>query len=188
MKRFLANYVLITAGVSVVVTGVIFSQSVLTQQPPSNSPSLQRLERARKYSSLFKRRSLTNASPQEVGEAALNYTLANSDKFTVLSGTPQVVLIRPIKVADFSSWGFGELGFTGNAPPMMLVVVKGDFDTTNFIRSVSAHQLTPIQRTKFQYIAYIFDLSVGLPTLTTTVLTGENFRRELNDPSLPDIN
>lgn len=172
MKRFLANFVLLTAGVSVVVTGVIFSQRVLTQQPPSNSPSPQRLKRAQRYSSLFKRRSLTNASPQEVGQAALNYTLANSDKFAVLSGTPQVVLTRPIKVADFPSWGFGEVGFAGNSPPMMLVVVKGDFDTTNFIRSVSAHPLTAIQRTKFQYIAYIFDLGVGLPTLTTTALTG----------------
>lgn len=187
MKRFLANFVLLTTGVSVVVAGVIFSHRVLTQQPPNNSSSLQRLERAKKYSSLFKRRSLINASRQEVGQAALNYTLANCDKFTVLSGTPQVVLIRPIKVADFPSWGFGEVGFAGNSLPMMLVVVKGDFDTTNFIRSVSAHPLTGIERTKFQYIAYIFDLGVGLPTLTTTALTGESFGRELNDPSLPDI-
>ncbi|MEH2249234.1 hypothetical protein [Nostoc sp.] len=47
--------------------------------------------------------------------------------------------------------------------------------------------LFAIGRTKFQYIAYIFDLTVGLPTLTTTALTGESFRRELNDPSLPGI-
>lgn len=190
MKRLLVISAFLLTGLGITVAGSFFLERALTQsQPnqPNNSFSAERLEKIKRYSSLFQARSLTDASQQEVQQAAINYTLANSSEFTILGGTIKTVFTRPITAAQFSSIGFGEVNFIGEEPPMMLVVVKGDFDTTDFVPSFSNDsQPTPKERTKAKYIAYVFDLRAGRPTLTTTALTGEYFRKALNDPSLPD--
>ncbi|OKH26417.1 hypothetical protein [Chroogloeocystis siderophila] len=190
MKRLLAIFALLSTGLSVVVAGSLFLERALTQsQPdqPNNSFSPERLEKIKRFSSLFQARSLTNASPQEVQQAAINYTLANSSEFTVRSGAIKTVFTRPITFAEFPSIGLGEVNFIGEEPPMMLVVVKGDFDTTDFVPSFSNEsQPTLKERIKAKYIAYVFDLRAGRPTLTTTALTGGYFRKVLNDSSLPD--
>ena len=152
----------------------------MTQNQPSNSPDEERLERARRFGSLFQVRPLTNASPQEVGQAALGFTQA---RFTVESGTPQVAFTRSLTGAELASTGLGEINFGGEEPPLMLVVVKGNFDVSNFVPSRDSG-LNPL--TKVKYIAYVFDLRAGRPAFIATGLTGKYFRTVLNDPSLPD--
>ncbi|MBW4575999.1 MAG: hypothetical protein KME08_12025 [Aphanothece sp. CMT-3BRIN-NPC111] len=129
----------------------------------------------------FRVRPLINASAEEVGQSAIDYT---RDQFTILSGTPEVVLTRRMTAAEFSVTGLGQMGFGGGEPPIMLVVVKGDFDVSNFGRFRAFDSSS--SPTQVKYIGYVFDLRAGMPCLTATGLTGEYFRRALNDPSLPD--
>lgn len=172
MKRFLAVLSLLSAGIGIVLISLLFSERALTQNQPSNS------------SPMFDGRPLTSALEQQVGQAAIGFTLANSDEFKVLSGRPQVVFTRPITAAELPATGLGEINTIGEEPPMMLVVVKGNFDTTNFGPSLGSEGSPP--RTKSKYIAYVFDLRAGIPMFTATGLTGEYFRRTLRDSSLPD--
>ncbi|BAZ16303.1 hypothetical protein NIES4071_81790 [Calothrix sp. NIES-4071] len=153
----------------------------MTQNQPNNPRYKERLERARRSESLFQARSLVNASPSEVGKAAIGYTQA---RFNILSGAPTVAFTRSITTAELPSTGLGEINFIALEPPLMLVVVKGDFDISNLI-SGRFDDLKP--RTKVKYIAYVFDLRAGIPSFISTGVQGEYFRRVLNDATLPDI-
>ncbi|MEH1874675.1 hypothetical protein [Nostoc sp.] len=74
---------------------------------------------------MFQKRPLTSASEKEIKQAAVNYTLAHSSQFNILSGTPETIFARPIKAAEIPSTGMGEINFMGEEPPLMLVVVRG---------------------------------------------------------------
>ncbi|ODH01332.1 hypothetical protein A4S05_29135 [Nostoc sp. KVJ20] len=128
--------------------------------------------------SIFQKRPLTSASEKEIKQAAVNYTLAHSCRFKILSGIPEAIFARPIKAAEIPSTGFGEFDFMGKEPPLMLVVVKGNFDISGFQSS------NPRRSTK--YTAYIFDLQAGTPIFSATGLAGEYFRNALNDSTVPD--
>lgn len=152
----------------------------MTQSQNNDTPSPERLERAKKFEAQFQPRDLTGASLQEVGQAAIDYTLA---QFSVLSGTPKVVLAQPVTSAELSSLGLADINFVNREPPMALVIVKGNFDVSNLPGRVPPGVK---RQNKVKYIAYAFDLRAGIPTLTTTALYGE-IRQALKDDSLPDI-
>ncbi len=67
--------------IGVVPTVIFWSKRAMTQNQPNNPPSEERLERAKKSEFLFQARSLVNASPDEVGKAALGYTKAKERNF-----------------------------------------------------------------------------------------------------------
>lgn len=126
----------------------------------------------------FTRQSLTSALPQEVGQVALNYTSA---RFKVLSGTPNVVVARKPTINDLSALGFPTNEYDPEDNPLMLVVLKGDFDVSNIRGRANSKWHRQVE-----YIAYLFDLRAGVPTLTQTSAKGGILRKLLNNPSLPD--
>jgi len=128
---------------------------------------------------LFQKRPLISASEQEIKQTAVNYTLAHSCQYKIISGTPEAIFVRPIKAAEIPATGFGEFDFQGKEPPMSLVVVKGHFD-------ISGSASTSHPRRSTKYTAYIFDLQAGTPIFSATGLSGNYFRNALNDPTLPD--
>jgi hypothetical protein len=67
-------------------------------------------------------------------------------------------------------------------PPMMLVIVKGDFDIIGLYGTGSP----PPEHPRAKYILYIYNLQTGGPTAITSSQNGGTFRKALNDPSLPD--
>ena len=123
-------------------------------------------------------RPLVGASPEEVGQAAKDYT---AGQFKVLSGTPTVLLARPVTKEDLPKLGLPEIGFSASEdPPLMLVALKGDFDVSSLQMSGGASPW------KVGYIVYVFDLKAGMPTLTLVSPRGGTFRTLLNDPTLPE--
>jgi hypothetical protein len=108
-----------------------------------------------------------------MAQVALNVTNAN---YPSLSDTPEVVLVRSVTAADIAALGIANISFDGGEePPLMLVIVKGDFDVSS---------LSGAKRAK--YIGYAFDLRAGGPALVASSVKGGRFRQALNDPSLPD--
>ena len=126
---------------------------------------------------LFERKSLVNASVEEVKQRALDYTSA---RFKIVSGTPEVVLARPIISAELPNLGLGT-HLPGPEIPMMLVVVHGNIDTN--LRSAAPREY---RHTQVEYIAYVFDLMAGFPMITATSHRGGAFRSLLNNPNLPE--
>jgi len=122
---------------------------------------------------------LTNASPQEVDQAALNFS---AWEFGVLSGTPHVILHRSVTLDELPALGLGSLpDVTFEKPPLVLVVMKGDF-------GAGVHSGTGQQGTSsiyYMYVGYVFDLWAGEPTKTIASPKGAEFRTVLNDPTLP---
>lgn len=121
--------------------------------------------------------SLVNASMKDVTEAALKHTQA---RFQVLSEQITVPLARPVIKEDLPRSGLPEIDFGGEYPPLALVVLKGEFDVQNLRRGAASD--TPWN---VKFIAYVFDLKAGVPTLTLVSHDGSIFRDLLNDPSLP---
>jgi hypothetical protein len=121
--------------------------------------------------------SLVNASMQDVKEAALKYT---QTRFQVLSEQVTVPLARTVIKEDLPLSGLPEDDFGGEDPPLALVVLKGEFDVRNLGRGAASD--TPFN---VKFIAYVFDLKAGVPTLILASADGSMFRELLNDPSLP---
>ncbi len=122
--------------------------------------------------------SLIDALPQRVGQVAIDYTQA---RFKVLSGASNVVVVRKPTTNDFSALGFPTDEYEPQDNPLMLVVVKGDFEVSNMRGGANSKW-----HRRVAYIAYLFDLRAGVPTLTQTSAKGGILRELLNDPTLPD--
>jgi hypothetical protein len=121
---------------------------------------------------------LTNASEAQVGQVALD--LVRQD-FDIRSGTPQIVLTRSIVRDDLPKLNLPSIPRpTIEEPPLMLVIIKGDFGSLH-LPSIVTGQTDQV----FKYIGYIFDLWAGAPTLTLADPDGGEFRTALNDPTLP---
>ena len=127
----------------------------------------------------FERKSLVNASVEEVKQRALEYTSA---RFKIVSGTPEVVLARPVISAELPNLGLGTHLPGSPEIPMMLVVVHGNIDVTN-LRSPTPREY---RHRQVEYIAYVFDLIAGFPMITATSHRGGAFRSLLNNPNLPE--
>lgn len=125
---------------------------------------------------------LVGKTADEIGQYALQYTQNNH---IVRSGTPQILLSRPITREAYTALGLGCLPEFGviEPPPLALVILKGDFDLNSF---GGAH--APIRQDlgEIIYLGYVFDLWAGMPTSWQTTKSGGTFRTALNDPSLPD--
>lgn len=127
----------------------------------------------------LQRRDLTTSSVDEVKQVALGYTRT---RFKISSGTPEVILIRPVTFAELPSLGFTSINPGGTEIPLMLIVIKGDIDVSN-MRSRTPKEF---RHTRVEYVAYVFDLLAGVPTLIQTSHRGGAFRRLLNNPNLPE--
>jgi hypothetical protein len=123
--------------------------------------------------------SMLNASPQEIEKAALEYTSKN---VATLNATPQVVLSRSVTSDELSRLDFTSIITSLNPPPLWLIILKGDFDVDKLPGGFTNRQV------KATYLALVYDLIAGTPTLVQTSLRGGDFRKALNDPSLPDDN
>jgi hypothetical protein len=128
----------------------------------------------------FKPRPLTGLSSTEIGQYAIDYTKARYD---VVSGTPAARIVRPINREGLRSAGLGDFpALDCNPSPLMLVIVHGDFDLSRgAITSVDPSQW----HSRVEYIGYVFDMQVGLPTLTTTSPKGGELGVALGNPNLP---
>jgi hypothetical protein len=125
--------------------------------------------------------SLINVSADDVGFRALDYT---RHTFIALQ-EPRVVLARRVVAAELPSLGFESLAFLTEEPPLMLVIVRGDFDITR--GTLGTSKLDPTNwHWRVSHIAYVYDLLAGMPILTLTSPRGSLFRRALNDPTLPE--
>jgi hypothetical protein len=122
---------------------------------------------------------LLNASPGQVAQYAVKYT---QTRFRVLSGSPVVRLARAVKTADLPTLGLPSLHFTCEEPPLMLVILQGDFD----MRALRGSGTAATSLSRVAYIGYVFDLRAGMPSMTATSVTGSMFRTALADPSLPE--
>lgn len=120
--------------------------------------------------------SLVGASPEQVGQFAQQYIEAQH-------GTPrdksQVLIAKSIKPDELPEMELGcPLSFAAQQePPLMLVIVKGDFKVSGPGISAVSNQAN--------YMAYIFDLWSAQPVYLMTSQTGGAFRKALNDASLP---
>ena len=144
--------------------------SGLAYPPPANAAT----SPAKMEVPSFHPHSLLNAPVSEVAQASLDYT---HDRFPNQGTDPKVVLNRFVRAADLPALGFEGINFNPERP-MALVILKGDFDVSSLARSN--------KRIQGAYIAYVFDLDTGVPTFIGTSRLGGNFRRALNDPTLPD--
>ncbi|WGV27651.1 hypothetical protein [Halotia branconii] len=188
MKKALVSLGLVSTGIWAISSVAALSDSCLIQNQSSKIPP----EILKKISpeennrlAIFQQRPLTSASEKEIRQAAVNYTLAHSCQFKILSGTPEAIFARPIKVAEIPATGFGEFDFIGKEPLMMLVVVKGNFDISSSGFGLPSFQTSNSPRLT-KYTAYIFDLKSGIPIFSATGLTGKYFRNALNDSKIPD--
>ncbi|HST03465.1 MAG TPA: hypothetical protein VLQ48_01870 [Chloroflexia bacterium] len=122
--------------------------------------------------------SLVGASPDEVGQYALEYVQHHLE----VSGEPQVVLARFITQAERPSLGLGcpQAKLTIEDPPEILVILSGDFDVS---KAISGLATKPPWH--FKYVAYIFDLWSASHTTFIYSRNGAQFRTALNDPTIP---
>jgi hypothetical protein len=137
--------------------------------------------RAAPASAAFHRHPLMGESNAAIGSYALSATLAS---VKVLSGTPQVVLVRTIHAADMPSLGLGSPPhWAGGEPPLTLVIIHGDFNIIGIGPGAVPGAVPP----EAAYIGYIFDFDdrIGMATMILTSRRGELFRIALNDPNLP---
>ena len=184
MKPILLLITVPIAASMVALEGRFLVVNAQTQAPIKSSPLESRpMTDSTPSQNTSKQRPLTDASPDEVAQAAINYTRAN---YIVTGGTPQVVLTRSVTTDQFSSLGFGEV--TGSLDEkLMLVVLKGNFDVSNLDQVGSLSSPNSKAPTLAKYIVYVFDLRAGVPSYIETGLRGQYFRDLLKDPSLPDL-
>lgn len=121
---------------------------------------------------------LKSASPEEVGQYVIReFAPGQLDPH----GAIDLMLARPITRNEVSELGIGCLpNFASiEEPPMMLVILKGDFAFT----AVLSPESTLEQR--YKYAAYVMDTWAAWPAFLRVSATGGLFRKALNDPSLP---
>lgn len=175
-KTIIVSICLLSTCVSAVLLNklLVFNSAIAQSQNvvPTSIPSMVN------SSFNFNRRSLIDALPQEVGQVALDYTRA---RFKVLSGTPNIIVARRATTNDLSNLGFPTDEYDPQDYPLMLVVLKGNFDVSSMRRRADSKWHKQVE-----YIAYLFDLRAGVPTLTQTSAKGGIFRNILKEPSLSD--
>lgn len=96
------------------------------------------------------------------------------------SGTAQVMLARRVTPAELTSMElYCYQSSTIETPPLALIIIKGDFPPD--VQNANFTSNSPT----ISYIAYVFDLWAGAPTLVLKSDHGGAFRTALNDPTLP---
>lgn len=126
-------------------------------------------------------RSLVGATNQQIGQYAVDYT---THHFQVITGTPQVVLVKSVKAEDLPGLGLDSVSFESvEKPPLVLVIVKGSFGFGNISAAIS---LSAMKKWQATYVSYVFDIWSAEAASTITSVNGGIFRKVLNDPTLPD--
>lgn len=131
---------------------------------------------AGKAASKYDKAGLGNASPAQMSDYAIRFAINNHEAVQV---TPTVLLARRVTRADVAALGLGCMGenATIEEPPLMLVVLKGNFSKWSPALQVSRPRID-------HYLAYVFDQWAGLPTYRVSSPDGTGFRKALNDPRL----
>lgn len=120
-------------------------------------------------------------SPDQIGQYAINFAASQS---RIRSGTPQVALVKFVKPSDLPKLGLDSINFTsGKIPPLVLVILKGDFGWGNVIGSV---QDSVKEQWRGTYISYVFDRNTGQYISTISSKDGSIFRKALTDTTLPN--
>lgn len=122
-------------------------------------------------------RGLIDATPEGIQEAALELTRARYD---VLSGTPQVVLARPARPGDLGTPEVSCPASPEDGPVPWLVILHGDFDVRRGM--IGGGHITE-RFPPAHYIAYVYDLRLGLPSTTQISVDGSSMRKELAEQS-----
>lgn len=127
--------------------------------------------------SKYDKSGLGNATLDQMAQYAVKHARETHDS---VSGPPTVLLSRRVTRQEVGEIGLGCMGAVGTIeePPLMLVVLKGDF----LILSPSLSVAPPKHS---HYVAYVFDLWAGIPTYVVSSADGKGFRKVLNDPRLP---
>ncbi len=124
---------------------------------------------------------LDGATKQELSQRALKFTLEHK----VLSGTPQVLLVRDLVLDDLLGLGMCPSADIDPAKDnLAIVVVKTDVD----LGDVQGQTNKPLEARRYSYLLYVLDSSNpgSGPKLEVASRFGGSFRHILHDPSLPD--
>ena len=124
---------------------------------------------------------LDEATKQELSQRALRFTLEHK----VLSGTPQVLLVRDLVLDDLLGLGMCPSAEIDPANDRLaIVVVKADVDWGD----VQGQTNKSLEARRFGYLLYILDSTApgSGPKLEVASRFGGSFRHILHDPSLPD--
>jgi hypothetical protein len=121
-------------------------------------------------------RNLSGASPEQVGQFAVEYATAQGN---IRSGQPQVLLVKSVTRDEVAPLGLGCLPDfnSNNDPPLTLVIMKGSFKLGG-----GGGTSRPFFAS---YLAYVFDVWSAEPVVTLGSGNGAQFRKILNDPNLP---
>jgi len=124
---------------------------------------------------------LVNASPEQVGQIAIQ--MITGEK-AVRSGTPKLVLAQRTTWDKIASLGLGCQAHSSlETPPLMLIILKGDFDASN---QLGMSMAGPNPQFYVTYILYVYDLWAGQPTFFMFSPDGRGLGKALNDPTLPE--
>jgi hypothetical protein len=122
---------------------------------------------------------MLDASPEQVAQLAIKYS---HDTSMIVNGKAEIVLTRKITGKEFNALDLGSKCFPKNEPPMVLVILKGEFTFNSFPGFSRLPDSTPLK-----YVAYLFDLKTGYPASHLGSPNGGMFSKLLNDPSLRDV-
>jgi len=133
--------------------------------------------------------SLVNKSPEEIAQKAVEFARQHG---TIRSGEPQVLLTRPVTLDQLTALGLGKHeSETIEQPPLVMVILKGDFSP--FPKPGAGESASPSQppsqadANRITYVAYVYNLWGGTPTIIQESTDGGVFKKALNDPTLPDV-
>ena len=170
--RNLAVYLVLSAVMVTALTISACSSSVPSAQAASSAldtPTISGSQYAYKSNML-------GLSPQQVAQAAQSHATVHLHSPT----STQVVYAQVITPEQMPNMGLPCRSYaTIETPPLVLVVLKGDFNTSG----LKGHRGSP---ERVQYLAYLYDIWAGVPTMTFTSSGGGTFRKLLNDPTIAE--
>lgn len=132
-----------------------------------------------------KGRDLVNVSAQEVGE----YAKLFASQHLKAKGDQEVRLVRNVTREEVTELGLGCIPDFSSIehPPLILVILKGEFDFSNALPGASSKAPeTDHNPGKKSYVAYIFDAWAAFPAAMYESQDGSRLKKALKDPTLPD--
>lgn len=148
--------------------GVASNIALTTSKPPSTCSNCEH--------------NLIGKTASEVGQFAQNYA---KQQLRAIA-TPQVLLTRLVDTQALADLGLG-CGVSLTAieqPPMILTILKGDFDFRGAAPGFS--QLPRPVANKDSYVVYVFDAWVDTPMVILPSYDGALVKKALQDATLPD--
>lgn len=108
----------------------------------------------------------------------------------IVSGEPEPVLAVPGTPESIRLMGLNIGNWDPTCKrPMYLVILKGNFDGRNLFVNPSFATSDNEQGLRGRYVAYVFDLTSGVPgDVTFTILSEDRaaFKQALSDPTFPE--